>query len=514
MEISLALILDELGLKTDSHIPDDANPKFKSVELYVVGETQFMSEKLLVCPLSEALAAEKQTGVFFLCIRDRAADDSEIKQNLAGITIVHGKLGLRELYNRVNRIFVKVAEWVMAMERNTAKHCGLQDLLDLAEPVFDNFITIQDSSFKLVAYTKNIKPPGVVMKRLVHFGYHPPETMELFRKHRRIEEFNKNTDVVVSRDKATSEYDVVKKTFHVGGELFIIVVMECCVKPANNAVVELFGILIDYVKSYADLDIAQTGGVCCLKSLALDILDRSAGSEEEARVRSTYCDYPFEGGFRLYFYSFDDEANVPTAHLINLLAESCKDAVAFIYNANTLMIELQHVNVAKTCERTAKALSNIDFICGISNDFHCLWDLPMAFEQAVIASDISSRLKSSKGKKTGSRFRFFSDNLVYHMISSGFRTAPGAFSNSFFTRSLELLREYDELHRTETVRILRLFLENERSATTVGSIMHMHRNTVLYHMEKISDLLDVSLDDPDVRLQLMLAFKADDFKEL
>jgi len=41
--------------------------------------------------------------------------------------------------------------------------------------------------------------------------------------------------------------------------------------------------------------------------------------------------------------------------------------------------------------------------------------------------------------------------------------------------------------------------------------MHMHRNTVLYHMERISDLLDISLDDPDVRLQLILAFKADDF---
>jgi DNA-binding PucR family transcriptional regulator len=31
-------------------------------------------------------------------------------------------------------------------------------------------------------------------------------------------------------------------------------------------------------------------------------------------------------------------------------------------------------------------------------------------------------------------------------------------------------------------------------------------------MEKISDLLGINLDDPDVRMQLLLAFKADGLK--
>ena len=97
---------------------------------------------------------------------------------------------------------------------------------------------------------------------------------------------------------------------------------------------------------------------------------------------------------------------------------------------------------------------------------------------------------------------------------AGYRSAPNAWDNSFIARSIATLREYDSLHRTETTRILRLFLENERSETAVASVMHMHRNTVLYHMERISDLLGISLDDPDVRLQLLLAFKADDFVKI
>ncbi|MDR0491917.1 MAG: helix-turn-helix domain-containing protein [Oscillospiraceae bacterium] len=510
LEISLALILDELGLEADRHIEEKANPKFRSAELFVAGEARYPADTLFVCPLSEAMAADKPDGVFFLCVRDGATFGRENVQPIKDITVVRGEICLRDLFNRVLRVFVRIAEWISAMERSVAKRSGLQELLDLSEPVFRNFITIQDSTFKLIDYTKKITSPGVVMARLVQHGFHPPETMDLLRHHRRLEEYKTNTDVIINRDRVTSEFDVVIKTFHLGGSIFIMVVMECCEKPANNAVVEMFGILIEYIKAYADIEIAQTGGIAGIKALILDILEKSAGSEEEARVRSTYCGYPFEGGFRLRVFSFQDEDNVPIAQIIRLLTESCRNAVALYWSRSILMLELKKTDAAKTCENAGRLLAGIDFVCGISNCFDSLWELPVAYEQAVIASDIASRVKACGDVGGRGRFHQFSDSLVYHVVSAGRRAAPGAFGSSFFATSIAALRAYDEQHRTETAKILRLFLENERNATSVASIMHMHRNTVLYHMEKINDILGVSLDDPDTRLQLLLAFKADD----
>jgi hypothetical protein len=514
MEISLALILDELGLEADTYIQEGTVLNFRSVELYVVGQTQFSHDTLLICKLSEAVAAEKRDGAFFLCVRDKAADGQEKESAMQGVTVVRGNIGLRELFNRVQRVFVKVSDWVMAMERSVAKRGGLQELLDLSESIFHGFITIQDSTFKLIAHTKSIKPPTVVMSRLVQYGYHPPETMEHFRKHRRLEQFKRNTDVIISTDRVTSDGDVVKKTFHLAGSIFIMVVMDCCGRIAGSATVELFGILIEYIRSYIDLDIAQTGGVGGVKALTLDILNKTAGSKEEARIRSTYCGYPFEGDFRLYAFSFEDEDNVPIAHLIDNLTRANADTVAFLWNGYMLMIESGGADVAAICKSAESVLGAIDFKCGISNGFDCLWDLPMVFEQSVIAMDISSRLKPSARVGQPGRFRKFSDNLIYHIVSAGFDASPGALEASFLTRSVTALREYDEQHRTDTMKILRLFLENERSATVTSTIMHMHRNTVLYHMEKISRLLGLSLDDPDTRLQLLLSFKADDFSEL
>lgn len=513
MEISLALILDELGFEADTHNNPVANPKFRSAELLLPGQPQYSPGILYICTLSEAIAADKRSGPYFLCVQDYAPEQGEVSGAMDGVAVVNADIGMRELFNRVHRVFVKVAEWIAAMERSTAKQSGFQELLDLSEPIFGNFTTIQDSTFKLIAYTKNIKPPGIVMARLVEYGFQPPETMELFRRYRRLEEFKRNTNVIVSRDRVTSEsFDVVKKTFHLGGSLFIIVVMECCKKPADHATVELFGILIEYIKAYADKDIAQTGGIAGVKSLALDILENKTGSKEEARVRSAYCGFPFEGRFRLYVFSFEDEENLPIAQLVHTLADSCGDVVTFYYSHYILMIEFERADTAETCKSAEKALAGLDFACGISDSFDSLWDLPKPYEQAVIALKIMKQLKTAAPVTGSGRFRAFSDLIVHCIVSASRAATPDLFENTMLMRCISALKEYDIQHRTETVRILRLFLEYERSATTVASLMHMHRNTVLYHIEKISNLLGVSLDDPDTRLQLLLAFKADDFR--
>jgi len=513
MEVSLALILDELGFATEIRGSEDENPKFETVELFIPGETSFSPEKLLVCQLSEALAADGHEGTYFLCVRDKPIDfDDDIA--MKGITVFRGNISLRDLFNQVLRVFSKITKWIITLEKSVSRRNGLKDLLDISEPIFQNFITIQDSTFKLLCYTENIIPPSIVMSRLIKFGYHPPETMELFRKHRRLEQFKMTTDVVINRDKATSKNDIVKKTIHIGGSILIMIVMDCCGRLANNAIVEMFEILVSYIERYAELDIAQTGGIGGVKALAADILEKNVDDIEEARTRAIYCGFPFDNDFRLYVFAFEDDDNVPTTHIIHLLSEVFTDAIVFSWNQDVMLLESITTDISDTCQSVITTLERSDFTCGISNDFNCLWNLPSAHKQAVIAVDVSSRLSDRAPNNIHDHFCMFSASLTYHVISASYRATPEAFKNSFISRSLSILRDYDNRHRTETAKILRVFLENERSATATAAIMHMHRNTVLYHMDKISNLLGLSLDNPDTRLQLLLAYKAADFKEL
>jgi hypothetical protein len=119
-----------------------------------------------------------------------------------------------------------------------------------------------------MCYTKGIEIDDEITNKLIKHGYHPPETIQLFQKLRRVEEYEKSRDLVVSRDYATSKYDVVKKMFHMGGSV-IHVVMVCNGRPATDGVIELFRIFLDYVKVYVDREISSSGGGL-VKSLVLD----------------------------------------------------------------------------------------------------------------------------------------------------------------------------------------------------------------------------------------------------
>ena len=46
---------------------------------------------------------------------------------------------------------------------------------------------------------------------------------------------------------------------------------------------------------------------------------------------------------------------------------------------------------------------------------------------------------------------------------------------------------------------LKCYLDHERSASKTSTALHTHRNTVLYRIQKIQDLLELDLDDVYVR---------------
>jgi sugar diacid utilization regulator len=303
--------------------------------------------------------------------------------------------------------------------------------------------------------------------------------------------------------------------FHTGGSVTIQVVMVCCGRPATEGLVELYKIFLEYIKIYVDRDSAAYGSNNAVKTLALDLIMKNVSSQEEARNRAAYAGFPFEGNFRLVMVSFDDEENIPLSRLVQSYAEVFPQASVFSQNRNVLILDVERGEMPQFKAVLDRALASAEFHCGISNRFHCLWDIGIAYEQAIIAVDLAGRLKLSADAAANPQRRFycqFSDYWIYHLLSTGIKAAPVVYKNSFLFHSVEKLREYDTLHHTDIMNLLRIYLENERKATIVSSLLHMHRNTVLYHIGKIESILGVSLDDPEVRLKLQLAFKANDFK--
>lgn len=72
--------------------------------------------------------------------------------------------------------------------------------------------------------------------------------------------------------------------------------------------------------------------------------------------------------------------------------------------------------------------------------------------------------------------------------------------------ALTLLSSYDRENHTEFYETLRHYLRQERSITRTAEEMGLHRNTLLYRITRIRELTRLELEEPEVRLHLLISF--------
>lgn len=67
--------------------------------------------------------------------------------------------------------------------------------------------------------------------------------------------------------------------------------------------------------------------------------------------------------------------------------------------------------------------------------------------------------------------------------------------------------EYDQLHHSEYAETMQVFLEQERNLIRTSKQLHIHRNTLVYRLEKMKELFAIELDDCECRARYILSFQ-------
>ncbi len=75
----------------------------------------------------------------------------------------------------------------------------------------------------------------------------------------------------------------------------------------------------------------------------------------------------------------------------------------------------------------------------------------------------------------------------------------------YLEETLGPLIAYDTDHSADLARTLDAFFAANCSPKEAARLLAVHRNTVLYRLDRIATILQVDLDDADTRLRLHLA---------
>lgn len=140
--------------------------------------------------------------------------------------------------------------------------------------------------------------------------------------------------------------------------------------------------------------------------------------------------------------------------------------------------------------------TNDGFHCFISNPKFKLEELLEAYSECEKALDISSRLSYER------TVTLFSDLELNYI----FRHIPQDTMQKYCDNLLKPLTRKGEDYTSEMLRTLEVYFANEGHVNDVAKQLFVHRNTVLYRLEKAGELLGVDLKKISDLLQLKLAF--------
>lgn len=121
--------------------------------------------------------------------------------------------------------------------------------------------------------------------------------------------------------------------------------------------------------------------------------------------------------------------------------------------------------------------------------------LSKSFKEAMEARKLINKLKG------GDKVVHFDDFMIYHLLNA----APNTdVLKSFYDTSIKKLVEYDNENNTNLVETLDMYFKSKGNMSQSAKMLFIHRNTLLYRLDKIKEILETDLEDGEKNLELQL----------
>ena len=132
--------------------------------------------------------------------------------------------------------------------------------------------------------------------------------------------------------------------------------------------------------------------------------------------------------------------------------------------------------------------------CGFSYSFTDILSLQQYFMQAQCALEYGDTKKGS--------ISFCEDHALDYMRSRFHE----ALEINMTSPVLDELIKHDQQNGTDYYNTLRVYLMCERDQTLAAKVLCIHRNSLVYRVNRLKEMIDVDLDNADERLYLILSY--------
>ncbi len=138
------------------------------------------------------------------------------------------------------------------------------------------------------------------------------------------------------------------------------------------------------------------------------------------------------------------------------------------------------------------------FSCGIGRVATHVQGIPQSFREAQRAVEIGRRLFGEGKIHSFARLGIY--RLLFYLDGQSELT-------TFYQEMLGPLLDYDVRHDGTYIKTLECYFQYNGNLSQTARTMHFHRNSLIYRLERIEEILGRSLEDAELRLSLQIALK-------
>lgn len=185
-----------------------------------------------------------------------------------------------------------------------------------------------------------------------------------------------------------------------------------------------------------------------------------------------------------------------------------QNSAVFSHDAEILVVtaansdELLHNFINEIKSHTLSSLASGETItmgCGkLTKSVRCVCK---SYHQAL------SIQKLQENSKIDPSLVFYSDMGIYKLLIG---IEDKEIMIEYYDKTIRPLLDYDKKNDSDLAVVLRCYLNHNGSVKGTADELYVHRNTINYKLNKISEILDMDLSQLDIRLQLSVGFMLQD----
>lgn len=391
-----------------------------------------------------------------------------------------------------------LAEYTNQVIQHIAKGCTIEELTVFTYQTFDLPIIVADPGYRFIAYAGDEEVIDPYWRQIIHSGEPTDHTiMEYYINDGLM------TAITSSKEAILVDWGICEDYPQTCGPIYI----------DNN--LEGFVSILFMEEEILDFSLQLNNLLCRFCTILMRSknfrLKQAINPVKELLAQKFFdtVNYPtvasleeyvstvqIEAPYCIVVLSEKDQDSVILSHIESRIVKGRSDILYLVKN-HKLYLLFHQLKQAGLEKQFVSLIEQYGVYCGVSTVFTSLTNRQAYIQQAELAHKTAKLLEQS------SCCLSFSKNLAESLL---LQPVKDFSPENIIPETLQSLIRYDQSHETELEKTLETYLYQRNDINKTASALHIHRNTLNYRLNKIRDLMEADIDDPETAWLLQLVF--------